>query len=86
LSSLDATALADLLRARSVSALELIEATIVRIEQINPSLNAMVTPMYDEALAVAARRVDGPFGVVPFLWIDPAQIDPARVDTATARV
>jgi amidase len=49
LSSLDATALADLVRARSVSALELLEATIARSEQINPSLNAMVTPMYDEA-------------------------------------
>ena len=38
LSGLDATALADLVRSRSVSPLELVEATIARIEQINPSL------------------------------------------------
>ena len=43
LSSLDATALANLVRSRSVSPLELVEATIARIEQINPSLNAIVT-------------------------------------------
>jgi amidase len=70
LSSLDATALADLVRSRSVSPLELVEATITRIEQINPSLNAIVTPMYDEARAAATRPVSGPFGGVPFLLKD----------------
>jgi amidase len=70
LSSLDATALADLVRSRSVSPLELVEATIARIEQINPSLNAIVTPMYDEARAVAAQPISGPFGGVPFLLKD----------------
>ena len=54
LSSLDATALADLVRARSISPLELVEATIARIEQINPLLNAVVTPMYDEARALSS--------------------------------
>jgi amidase len=70
LSGLDATALADLVRSRSVSPLELVEATIARIEQINPSLNAIVTPMYDEARAIAAQPVSGPFAGVPFLLKD----------------
>ena len=65
LSSLDATALADLVRSRSVSPLELLEATIARIEQINPSLNAIVTSLYDQARAAAAQPVSGPFGGVP---------------------
>jgi amidase len=70
LSSLDATALADLVRSRSVSPLELVEATIARIEQIHPSLNAIVTPMYDHARAAATQPVSGPFGGVPFLLKD----------------
>jgi amidase len=70
LSGLDATALADLVRSRSVSPLELVEATVGRIEQINPRLNAIVMPMYDEARAVAAQPVRGPFGGVPFLLKD----------------
>jgi amidase len=44
--------------------------TIARIEQINPSLNAIVTPMYDEARVVAAQPISGPFGGVPFLLKD----------------
>ena len=32
-----------------VSPLELVEAMITRIEQINPSLNAVVTPSHTEA-------------------------------------
>lgn len=70
LSSLDATALADLVRSRSVSPLELVEATIARIELINPLLNAIVTPMYDQARAIAAQPASGPFGGVPFLLKD----------------
>ena len=70
LSSLDATALANLVRSRSISPLELVEATIARIGQINPSLNAIVTPMYDQARAAAAQPVSGPFGGVPFLLKD----------------
>jgi len=70
LSSLDATALANLVRSRSISPLELVEATIAQIEQINPSLNAIVTPMYGQARAAAAQPVSGPFGGVPFLLKD----------------
>ena len=39
-SSLDATALAALVRERQVKAIELVDAAIERIERLNPTLNA----------------------------------------------
>jgi amidase len=68
---LDATAQADLVRRREVRSLELVEAAIERIEHINPQLNAVVTKMYDEALAAAQRDLpDSTFTGVPFLLKD----------------
>ena len=78
LSSLDATALADLVRARSISPLELVEATIARSEQINPSLTAIVAPLDDQARAAAAQPVSDSFGGVPFLLKDLLAGSPAR--------
>jgi amidase len=69
--SLDATALADLVRQKQVKPIELVEATIERIEQLNPTLNAVVTPMYEQARAAADRKLpEGPFTGVPFLLKD----------------
>ena len=42
LATLDATAQAELVRRKELTALELIEAAIVRIERVNPRLNAVV--------------------------------------------
>ena len=67
---LDATAQAELVRRREVPAIELVEAAIERIERLNPELNAVVMPMYDEARARTADSVDGPFAGVPFLLKD----------------
>jgi amidase len=68
---LDATAQAALVRSGEVSAAELVEAAIGRIEALNPTLNAVVTTMYDEGrAAVAAGLPDGPFTGVPFLVKD----------------
>ncbi len=67
----DATALADLVRRKEVTPLELVDATIEGIERINPALNAVVTPMYDEARASASGEIpDGPFRGVPYLLKD----------------
>ena len=50
---------------------ELYETAIVRIEAINPKLNAVVTPMYDHARTAIRRGLpDGPFKGVPFLLKD----------------
>src|SRR5262245_62097812 len=68
---LDATAQADLVRRREVKSIELVEAAIERIEQINPQLNAVVTKMYDEARAAAIGDLpDSSFTGVPFLLKD----------------
>jgi amidase len=68
---LDATAQADLVRRGEVTAEELVTGAIARIEKLNPTLNAVVTPMYDMALAqVGAGLPDGPFTGVPYLVKD----------------
>ena len=69
--SLDAIAQAELVRRREVRPVELLEAAIARIERLNPRLNAVVTRLYDQARAAAAREIpDGPFSGVPFLLKD----------------
>ena len=67
---LDAVAQADLVRRGEVSAVELVEGAIERIERLNPVLNAVVTPMFDAALDAARARPTGPLAGVPFLVKD----------------
>ena len=43
---LPAAELAELIRSRHVSAVELMQAHIAQIERVNPQVNAVVTPMY----------------------------------------
>jgi amidase len=70
LSTMDATAQAELVRAGEVTALELVDAAIERIERLNPTLNAVITPMFDQARAAARTTTSGPFAGVPFLLKD----------------
>ena len=71
LAALDATAQAELVRRREATALELVEAAIARAEQVNPALNAVVAPMYEQARAAAAGELpDTPLAGVPFLLKD----------------
>jgi len=72
LSSLDATAQAELVRAGQVSPMELVEAAILRIEKLNPELNAVIHPLFDKALASAASPdlPTGPFRGVPMVVKD----------------
>ena len=51
-----------------MSARELAEETIARIEATNPELNFLVTDCFEQALATEPR--DGPFGGVPMLVKD----------------
>ena len=68
---LDATAQAELVRRREVQPIDLVEAAIERIERLNPTLNAVVTPMYEQARdAARAGPPAGPFTGVPFLLKD----------------
>lgn len=67
----DGLGLGDLVRRREVSALEVVEAAIGRIEAHDPRLNAVVQQTFDQARAAArAGPPDGPFQGVPFLVKD----------------
>ncbi len=71
LSTLDATAQAELVKKGELQPIELVEAAIERIERVDPELNAVVTPMYELAREVAKKELpDGPFRGVPFLLKD----------------
>jgi amidase len=68
---LDATAQAELVRRGEVSAAELVEAAIARIEAVNPKLDAVIRTRYERAQAEAAGDLpDGPFRGVPILFKD----------------
>ncbi len=68
---LDASAQADLVRRGEVKPIELVEAAIRRIQDRNPRLNAVITPLYEKARQQAAGDLPGgPFRGVPFLLKD----------------
>lgn len=68
--TLDATALAALIESGEVGITEVIDTAIAHIDRINPQLNAIVTPMFDQAKAALSSTPKGPFHGVPFLIKD----------------
>ncbi len=66
--------LAEAVRARRVSAVELVAASLERIGRLNPALNAVTLVRAEEALAEAAaldaRGADGPLAGLPLLVKD----------------
>ncbi len=70
LATIDGVGQADLVARGELTATELVEAAIERIESLNPALNAVVHRSFDEALARAAIKPTGPFGGVPYLLKD----------------
>lgn len=68
----DALGLAGLVRDKKVSARELVDDCLTRIDKVNGQLNAVVTRLDDEARAIAERPLaeDAPFLGVPFLIKD----------------
>jgi len=71
LATLDAVGQAELVRTKELTARELVESAIRRIESLNPELNAVVTPMFDMALSEANDVAAGaPFAGVPYLLKD----------------
>ncbi len=68
----DALGLAELVRRRQIAPAELVEAAVARAERVNPRLNAIVTPLYDDARRAAAAFADrpAPLAGVPFLVKD----------------
>jgi amidase len=78
----DGIGLAGLVKARQVSASELLETAIERLEQRNPAINAVVSRMYDEAKAAIARGLPtGTFIGVPYLLKDLGSLYTGTVTT-----
>ncbi|MGP3955060.1 amidase [Nonomuraea sp. 3N208] len=79
---LSATELAHLIRTKQVSAVEVVQACLDRIEDVNPRVNAIVTLVAEQALAAAksadAREPDAPLHGLPVAHKD-------LVDTAGIR-
>lgn len=71
----DATAMADAVRHKEVTPLELVQTAISKAKELNPQLNAIVSTRYEEALEEAKHRdFSGlPFGGVPIFIKDLGQ-------------
>ena len=68
---LDATAQAAAIKKGEISPAELVQLAIDAVERLNPKLNAVITPMYEQALELAKGALpDGPFKGVPMLMKD----------------
>jgi amidase len=65
LGNLDATGIAESIRSKQVSTKEVVEATIARIEKVNPILNAVVLNTFEEALNAKGSNKNGFFYGVP---------------------
>lgn len=70
LGDLDAVAIAELIRKKEVSALEVTEATISRAERVNPTLKAIVEARYDLGRKQAQEVGEGFFAGVPTFFKD----------------
>ncbi|HEY8566925.1 MAG TPA: amidase [Beijerinckiaceae bacterium] len=66
----DGIGLAALIRSREVSAEEVLEAALARLDAVNPAINAVVYRAEDLARARLREPLDGPFAGVPFLVKD----------------
>ena len=67
----DTIGLAALVAAGEVSSLELVDASIARIESRNPALNAVVAKRYEQARSEAKNvTANSPIAGVPFLVKD----------------
>jgi amidase len=79
----DATGLAELIRKKQLTPLELVEDTLRRIEQVNPQLNLVLTKLFDVEMARAKAKqaaVDGPFAGVPILLKNIVEYKDADID------
>ena len=67
----DALALGDLIARKQVTAEEVLEAAIARVEEVNPMVNAVVQKQYDQArAAIRAGLPKGPLSGVPYMLKD----------------
>ena len=83
----DALGLAELIRARDVSAAEVMEAAIERIEAVNPALNFTSVRCYELGRSLARGDIpSGPFMGVPYLLKDSFMDYEGTVSTQCCRM
>lgn len=66
----DGLGLAQLVKTKQVQASELLDIALQRTQQVNPKLNAVIIPMYEQAKQRASQQRSGTFAGVPFLVKD----------------
>ena len=74
LSNLDATGVAEKIKAREFTALEAVDAAIARAQRLQPQLNFLVTDMFERARVEARTPRSGPFAGAPTLVKDLADV------------
>ncbi|MBF0787132.1 MULTISPECIES: amidase [unclassified Streptococcus] len=84
----DATAMAEAIKNRTVSAEECVKASIARIETLNPVVNAVVSTQYEQALECSRNLEigDKPFAGVPILLKDLGQEQEGVLSTSGSRL
>jgi len=86
LSSYDALGLADLIKRKQISPLELLDDVIRRVERVNPKINAVLTRNLDiEKARDRAKNigVDGVLGGVPVMLKNLQQYKDANIDSGS---
>jgi amidase len=89
LASYDALGLADLIKRKQVSPLELVEDVIRRVERVNSKINAVLTKNFDVEKARARARggaVEGIFAGVPVMLKNLQQYKDASIDSGSRLV
>ncbi len=81
----DAIGLAELVREREVTPLELVDAALARIDALNPRLNAVVVRFDGKARRAADHPVEGPLAGVPFLVKDMDGVLGGESNTSSSR-
>src|SRR5215813_15658848 len=86
LANYDALGLAELIRKKQISPLELVDDVIGRVERVNPKINAVLTKLFDveKARGRAKQGIgDGPFAGVPGMLKNLTQYKDARIDAGS---
>ena len=86
LADYDALGLAELIRKKQISPLELVNDVISRVERVNPKINAVLTKLFDVEKARERAKNgagDGPFAGAPVMLKNLTQYKDARIDAGS---
>lgn len=78
----DATTQSELVRSGLTTASDLTDATITRIEEVNPLVNAIIIPLFEKGRTEAREPGSGPFAGVPYAIKDLTIISKGDLNTS----